>query len=108
MRTGWPGEAILLSLLSGGVTSAIPTSLSHALLYDFEFIGKYSSINHPQSIATAMAMLERTNDLEHWINVTRTEVTQEELDRAFRLISAQPRATGSSQGLCGTQCGVLN
>lgn len=60
----------------------LPSSLTHALLCDFEFIGKYSNIEHPESIATARAMLNRTDNIEQWLNVTRTEITQDEMDAA--------------------------
>jgi len=60
----------------------LPSSLIYALLRDFEQLGKFSKLQDQESKVNARAILNRFEDMGHWTDVARSELSQEELDKA--------------------------
>jgi hypothetical protein len=62
----------------------VPLPIMHALLRDFEFAVEYSNIRHPDAIEKSKVLIDRTAEIERWLELTGTAPTQEEMDAASR------------------------
>ena len=60
---------------------AMPICMTHAMLRDFELVGKYFKAGNNEITARAVVLLDRTANIEHWMSVTRTDLTLFELSK---------------------------
>ncbi|MEO8385410.1 MAG: hypothetical protein ABI583_09220 [Betaproteobacteria bacterium] len=60
----------------------LPIVLMHNMLRDFEAMAELAASKEPCAIGHAIVIGNRTDEIEHWLNTTRTEISQEEMDMA--------------------------
>ncbi|QWD71583.1 hypothetical protein [Polynucleobacter sp. UB-Raua-W9] len=70
----------------------LPHYITYAIVRDFEYIKKFMGSEDQRAVATSRALIDRFEDFDHWLQVTGTPITAEEVDVAEEILRANQKA----------------
>lgn len=69
----------------------LPQYITYAIVRDFEYIKKFMGMEDKRAVATSRALIDRFENFDHWLEVTGTPITDEEIDAADAILRANQK-----------------